>query len=259
MLGVLFIILVLNVAVAIHEFGHYYFMRRYGVKVLEYSIGFGPLLYQRTTADGMLISLRAIMVGGLVRPEIQGPDCVQIRTPWQRLLIYSGGMLANAVCAFVLLVGLYYLVGMPAQLLERVSWAPLYLQPLLLAFDGSFWSWLRTPYDVAAHFFSIFDNVVGPVGIIQVGQKVLDSSPSLAVLAARSIFLFAMINTALAGFNLLPFMPLDGGQITMLAFERIGGRFAAVIGKWYMMVTMVLMLGFLIFVLISDFGRLIFG
>ena len=39
-----FIILIL-VVVFIHEYGHYYFARRYGVGVTDFSIGFGKELF----------------------------------------------------------------------------------------------------------------------------------------------------------------------------------------------------------------------
>lgn len=37
-------ILLLGPLIAIHEFGHYWVARKLGVKVLVYSIGFGPTL-----------------------------------------------------------------------------------------------------------------------------------------------------------------------------------------------------------------------
>ena len=37
-------ILLLGPLIAIHEFGHYFVARKLGVKVLVYSIGFGPTL-----------------------------------------------------------------------------------------------------------------------------------------------------------------------------------------------------------------------
>ena len=40
-----FLVLIL-VVVFIHEYGHYYFARKYGVGVTDFSIGFGKELFQ---------------------------------------------------------------------------------------------------------------------------------------------------------------------------------------------------------------------
>ena len=39
------------VLVAVHEFGHYWVARRLGVKVLRFSIGFGPAIRRWTGRD----------------------------------------------------------------------------------------------------------------------------------------------------------------------------------------------------------------
>ena len=52
-MNVLFIIVaaifLLGPLIAIHEFGHYWVARKLGVKVLVYSIGFGPTLLKWTS------------------------------------------------------------------------------------------------------------------------------------------------------------------------------------------------------------------
>ena len=44
-------ILLLGPLIAIHEFGHYIVARKLGVKVLVYSIGFGPTLLKWTSKN----------------------------------------------------------------------------------------------------------------------------------------------------------------------------------------------------------------
>ena len=39
--------LVIGVLVVVHEFGHYQAARWCGVKVLRFSVGFGPVIWQR--------------------------------------------------------------------------------------------------------------------------------------------------------------------------------------------------------------------
>ncbi|MEL0027478.1 MAG: site-2 protease family protein, partial [Perlucidibaca sp.] len=45
-------LLILGPLIAIHEFGHFWVARRCGVRVLTFSIGFGPAIWSRTGRDG---------------------------------------------------------------------------------------------------------------------------------------------------------------------------------------------------------------
>src|SRR5699024_11573678 len=56
------------VIVAVHEYGHYLAMRAFGVKVLTFSIGFGPKLLRWRSAGGTDFVLSAIPLGGYVKP-----------------------------------------------------------------------------------------------------------------------------------------------------------------------------------------------
>jgi regulator of sigma E protease len=57
------------VLVAVHEFGHYWVARRLGVKVLRFSIGFGPALksWRGRDADRVEYVVAAIPLGGYVK------------------------------------------------------------------------------------------------------------------------------------------------------------------------------------------------
>lgn len=58
----------LVVLVAFHEFGHYWVARKTGVKVLRFSIGFGPTLWRyRKSAEDTEFAVCAIPLGGYVR------------------------------------------------------------------------------------------------------------------------------------------------------------------------------------------------
>jgi len=65
-LGVLVVVVGLVVSVALHEIGHMVPAKRFGVLVPMYSVGFGPVLWQRTWR-GTTYALRAILLGGYVR------------------------------------------------------------------------------------------------------------------------------------------------------------------------------------------------
>ena len=62
---VLVAILVLMFMITIHEFGHYLAGRLFGFGINEFSIGFGPKLFQRKSKKtGELFSVRALPLGG---------------------------------------------------------------------------------------------------------------------------------------------------------------------------------------------------
>ena len=61
-----FLVLIL-VVVFIHEYGHYYFARKYGVGVTDFSIGFGKELFGWNDKHGTRWKICAIPLGGYVK------------------------------------------------------------------------------------------------------------------------------------------------------------------------------------------------
>lgn len=63
--GVLLAVLVLLAMVTIHEFGHYIAGKLLGFKINEFSVGFGPAIFQRRSKKtGELFALRIVPLGG---------------------------------------------------------------------------------------------------------------------------------------------------------------------------------------------------
>lgn len=59
-------ILVFGILVLVHEYGHYYFAKRAGILVREFSIGMGPKIWW-TRKNGTTYTVRILPVGGYVR------------------------------------------------------------------------------------------------------------------------------------------------------------------------------------------------
>lgn len=121
-------ILLLGPLVAIHEFGHFWVARRLGVKVLTYSIGFGPVLWKRIAKDGVQYQLAAIPLGGYVRmldsregevPLEQLPQAFDHKSPWARMAIVAAGPMINLLFAILL----FWILFLPAseQLNTRIA------------------------------------------------------------------------------------------------------------------------------------------
>jgi regulator of sigma E protease len=101
---------VLGVLVFIHELGHFLLARWNGVRVLTFSLGFGPkiLKVQRGHTE---YCISAIPLGGYVKMAGENPDDPQTgnddefmaKSKWQRFQILIAGPLMNVVLAVVLL------------------------------------------------------------------------------------------------------------------------------------------------------------
>ena len=114
-------ILLLGPLIAIHEFGHYFVARKLGVKVLVYSIGFGPTLLKWTSKkSGIQYQLSALPLGGYVKmlDEREGnvsaedlPKAFNRQHPWKRIAIVAAGPLINLVFAVLL----FWVLFLPEQ------------------------------------------------------------------------------------------------------------------------------------------------
>lgn len=111
----------LALLIAVHEWGHYRMALACGVKVLSFSIGFGPVLWRRRDRNGTEFTLRLLPLGGYVgmldeRECEVAPHERQLAFNAQplrkRAAIVSAGPLANLVLA-VLLYSAVSWIGLP--------------------------------------------------------------------------------------------------------------------------------------------------
>ena len=116
----------LAVLVAVHEFGHFWVARRCGVKVLRFSIGFGPALYNWRDRLGTQYSISAVPLGGYVKmlderegevPEQELDQAFNRKPVLQRIAVVSAGPLAN----FILAIAVYWLLFLGGE----AGYAPL--------------------------------------------------------------------------------------------------------------------------------------
>ena len=98
----------LGVLVTIHEFGHFWVARRCGVRVEQFSIGFGAPLVTWTDKFGTEFRLAVLPLGGFVKMLDERTDSVSeedkafaftSKTPWQRMAIILAGPVANFLLA----------------------------------------------------------------------------------------------------------------------------------------------------------------
>ncbi len=113
-------ILILGIIILIHEGGHFFFAKKMGVYVYEFSIGMGPKIWShKSKKDETVYSLRLIPIGGfcsLAGEEIDDDKKVpkdkklQAKKPWQRFLIMFFGPGFNFISAIFILfcIGLFF-------------------------------------------------------------------------------------------------------------------------------------------------------
>ena len=125
-----FIVLIL-VVVFIHEYGHYYFAKKYGVKVTDFSIGFGKELFGWNDKSGTRWKICWIPLGGYVKffgdrnvfsqsdqeeiikkySEEERKKLFILKPLYQRSLIVAAGPIANFILAVVIFLFIYMFVG----------------------------------------------------------------------------------------------------------------------------------------------------
>jgi regulator of sigma E protease len=101
---------VLGVLIFVHELGHFMAARRVGVKVLTFSLGFGPKLLKVQRGDTEYC-ISAIPLGGYVKmagespedPRSGAPDEFMSKTKWERFQILIMGPVMNILLAVVVL------------------------------------------------------------------------------------------------------------------------------------------------------------
>ncbi len=135
MVSILAFLVLITVLVFIHELGHFWVARLCSVRVLTFSVGFGPELFGRTDRQGTRWSFALIPLGGYVKmygdtPESgdkDSPDAFRVKSVWQRFAIVVAGPLANFLLAFVLMTGLFSVIGQlytPARVGGVVAGSP---------------------------------------------------------------------------------------------------------------------------------------
>ncbi|MFC7596925.1 M50 family metallopeptidase [Terrabacter sp. GCM10028922] len=150
-LGVLVVVVGVALSIALHEIGHLVPAKRFGVKVTQYMVGFGPTVWSRRRGETEY-GIKAIPLGGYVRmigmlPPRPGDKPGELRTlstgrfsqmvdqaradsmeevkpgdedrvfyrlsPGKKIIIMLGGPIMNLIIAAALITGVITLYGLP--------------------------------------------------------------------------------------------------------------------------------------------------
>ena len=118
MLTILACIFVFGILVTVHEFGHFITAKLTGMKVEEFSIGFGPTIYQQQEGE-TLYSLRMLPLGGYNKIAGMDPDDPEdpergfnSKPVTSRMLVILAGSLMNILLPVLIFFGLFLAFGM---------------------------------------------------------------------------------------------------------------------------------------------------
>ena len=118
-------IIVLGLLIFVHELGHFLFAKLFGVKVLRFSLGFGPRLFGRQVGETEYL-VSALPLGGYVKMYGENPGdevatgesdrSFSAKPIWQKFLIVAAGPGFNLAFAVFLFFMIFAVVGQPQPL-----------------------------------------------------------------------------------------------------------------------------------------------
>lgn len=122
---IIYAIIIFCLLILIHEFGHFAMAKLVGIRVNEFSLGMGPLLFQFTRGDTEY-SLRALPIGGFCRMEGEDEESDDSRAfnnkpAWARALVVVAGAFMNLVTAILIITGIAMAIGVATNGIATVS------------------------------------------------------------------------------------------------------------------------------------------
>jgi len=119
-------IVLLGVIIFVHELGHFLFAKLMGVRVVKFSLGFGPKLIGKQLGDTEY-RISAIPLGGYVKmlgetpgeelSDAEKPFAYNVQAVWKRFVIVFSGPLFNILCAVVIFF-FVFVIGLPVLMPE---------------------------------------------------------------------------------------------------------------------------------------------
>ena len=215
LINALKIIFLLGFLILIHEGGHCIVAKLCKVKVNEFAIGFGKVIWQKQGKETKY-SLRMIPLGGFcsMEGEEEASDSegsFSKASVWKRIAIVVAGAAVNIIFGIIVYFVLVSTVGLQ------------FADPTKDTFlNRIYYGGQRTGAFIGSIFESIIMLFTGGVktdqmvGIVGISEVVVQTSKIVDY-----IYLLAVISVSLGVTNLLPIPALDGGKILILLIEII--------------------------------------
>lgn len=231
-MSIVIFVVILLVLVLVHEFGHFFTAKKFGIKVDEFGFGFPPKLFGIKKGETEY-TFNLLPIGGFVKifgedpntESTSGPDSARsfISKPkWQQAIVLLAGVFANFLLAW-LIFSFCFVLGFPDSSnginLVKLSIFPAFFKgmSLTVSIAKDTIIGLYTLIIDAINGRGSLASITGPVGMVGiVGDAYKFGFVYLLSFAA-------LISINLAIINLLPFPALDGGRLFFLLIEKIKG------------------------------------
>ncbi len=123
-MSILIFIVILLVLVLVHECGHFFSAKKFGIRVDEFGFGFPPKLFGKKIGETEY-TVNLLPIGGFVKifgedpneENINGPDAARsfVHKPkWQQAIVLMAGVAANFLLAW-LLFSIGFMSGLPTS------------------------------------------------------------------------------------------------------------------------------------------------
>jgi regulator of sigma E protease len=123
-MSIIIFIIILLVLVLVHEFGHFFTAKKFGIRVDEFGFGFPPKIFGRKYGETEY-SLNLLPIGGFVKIFGENPDDENTNGPdasrsfvnkpkWQQAIVLVAGVFANFLLAWVLF-SFGFMSGLPTS------------------------------------------------------------------------------------------------------------------------------------------------
>jgi regulator of sigma E protease len=131
LLAIIGFLVVIGPLIFVHELGHYFAGRLFGVKAESFSIGMGREVAGWTDRRGTRWKVSALPIGGYVKfagdmgpasepdpawlrlPPEERAQTLQGRPVWQRFMVVAAGPVTNFIVAILIFAGFFAVFGVP--------------------------------------------------------------------------------------------------------------------------------------------------
>lgn len=209
------IIFLLGFLILIHEGGHFLVARLCKVKVNEFAIGFGKIIWQKQGKETKY-TLRMIPLGGFCNMEGEAEESDEEgsfskASVWRRIAIVIAGAAVNILFGILVYFILVSTAGIKFEnpekdnILNRIYYGSKY--------TGEF---IKSLFESVKILFTRGLSTNQMVGIVGISEVVVKTSGFL-----NYMHLLALVSVSLGITNLLPIPALDGGKILILLIEAV--------------------------------------
>jgi len=209
MLALLAIALGLGFLIGTHELSHMLVAKKFGVKVLKFSFGFGPILLLKEIGETSY-ELRLLPLGGFIQCEGESSDTKVERgffstSWWKRCLIALAGPTTNLILGYLIILAILLFNQWPFFLAIGRAYT------IVKMIIGLTLSWLIGFF----YHTSKVSELSGPIAVTKIMMQSFRES------IIQFFFVLSAISVSLGLFNLFPVMGLDGGHVLLYTIEGL--------------------------------------